>query len=170
MGSKSKAKSKAGMKKPAKASSLGAYKQTQSKGVKKGSKAKTSVVSKVRSAYAKASATKAGRLVGVATSAIPFVGSAKEAVSILAEKKAVAAVRATGRRRRRRKYMTIRVPRNRRGIGRITKSEERYLRNTANRMAYTEGGGYSYPRRRRSRRRRGGNRQYMAWVRSFRRY
>lgn len=69
------------------------------------------------------------------------------------------------RRKRRSKYLTIRVPRNRRGRGKITKAEERRLRNTARSYSYSDGTS------RRSRRKKGkrGSKSYMAWVRSFRR-
>lgn len=69
------------------------------------------------------------------------------------------------KRKGRGRYMTIRVPRNRRGQGSISKTEERRLRNLARNYSYSDGSS------RRSRRKRKGKnmKSYMKWVRSHRR-
>jgi hypothetical protein len=67
--------------------------------------------------------------------------------------------------KRRSKYMTIRVPRNRRGEGSISKTEEKRLRRAARNASFSDGVS------RRSRRKRKGKsmKNYMKWVRSHRR-
>jgi len=121
----------------------------------------------------KAVSTKKKGLVGTAlktAGAVALVAAGAFGVEKVAEKLGVrGGTGFIGRRRTRRKgkgkYAYIRVARNRRGKGKLTKSEEKRLRSSAKSYANSEGNS------RRSRRKKGkrGSKSYMAWVRSHRR-